>query len=378
MELQAGYVAVGRPPFLPGSGWNVSGTHTTSISGSMTQSVTFSDSTVAYLNHLTVSNAQGLDLPAGTTVRGQLRLVNGGRLTVASFGALKVASRIPDVSGGVYDVAMTSVIGAVTGTKDETLATRLFVERGGTLSPGGHRLDVTSLTTGEGLLVMNDPSDSLIVREQADFYGPAALTAGSLVLKGDVRISRMGGNASAFAGSSAHRTVFAGAGTQNVYMPDDGQSYFGSIQLDGPGVVVLNDSIDVHGRLLAFGNGTLRSQSGRRVTVRGGLNVGALTMDGVWLDVDGGTLSRFDNVTFRSFGGGPALLRVRHPGTGSAFTMHNVVFDVPSGYGPSWIEASDTDPATGALQLDVVSPQAANGPAATVVSNGASVGWRTE
>jgi hypothetical protein len=304
--------------------------------------------------------------------------VNGGRLTVASFGGLKLASRIPDVSGGVYDVAMTSVIGAVTGTKDEMLPTRLFVERGGTLSPGGHKLDVTALTTGDGLLVMSDPSDSLIVREQADFYGPAALTAGSLVLKGDVRISRMGGNASAFAGSSAHRTVFAGAGTQNVYMPDDGQSYFGSIQLDGPGAVMLNDSIDVHGRLLAFGSGTLRSQSGRRVTVRGGLNVGSLTLDGVWLDVEGGTLSRFDNVTFRSFGGGPALLRVRHPGTASAFTMHNVVFDVPSGYGPSWIEASDTDPATGALQLDVVSPQAAGGPAATVVSNGASVFWRTE
>jgi hypothetical protein len=290
---------------------------------------------------------------------------------------VKFFNRLPDVSAGTWNVASV-VAGNVSATQNVSLPISLSIDDGGRLRLAGHTVDVQTLSSHRGTLVMDDAADTLIVRQLADLSGAASLTAGSLILQGDVRISRMGTNASAFAGSPAHRTVFAGSGTQNVSMPDDGQSYFGSVQLDGPGVVVLNDSIDVHGSLLAFGNGTLRSPSGRRVTVRAGLNVAGLTVDGAWLDVAGGTLSRFDNVTFHSFGGGPALLRVNQPGTGSTFTMHNLVFDVPSGSGPSWIEASDTDPSTGSLQLDVVSPQAASGPAATVVSNGASVGWRTE
>ena len=372
-----GDIAIGGDTPITNTVWSVSGTHKTVFDGTRPQSFGMGDTASMHLMDVEVRNTAGLTITSTVNVGGLLRLAPGAVVYGDKTNRVKFFTRLPDVSAGTWNLASV-VAGNVTATQNIALPLSLSIDDGGRLRLAGHTVDVEQLNSYRGTLVMDSPQDTLIVRSGASLYGRSDLSAGTLVLKGDVRISRMGGNASAFAGSSAHRTVFAGTGTQNVYMPDDGQSYFGSVQLDGPGVVMLNDSIDVHGRLLAFGSGTLRSQSGHRVTVRGGLNVGGLTLDGVWLDVDGGTLSQFDNVTFRSFGGGPALLRVRHPGTGSAFTMHNVVFDVPSGYGPSWIEASDTDPTTGALQLDVVSPQAASGPAATVVSNGASVDWRTE
>jgi hypothetical protein len=103
--------------------------------------------------------------------------------------------------------------------------------------------------------------------------------------------------------------------------------------------------------------------------------VAGLVLDGVWLDVNGGTLTRFDNVTFQTLAA-PALLRIRHAGSGQTFTMNNINFNVPGGPGSYWIDAEDTDSATGALTLDVVSPQAADGPTYTRTTNGAVVTWR--
>src|SRR5947199_10184141 len=106
-------------------------------------------------------------------------------------------------------------------------------------------------------------------------------------------------------------------------------------------------------------SGVLRAQTPRVVKVSGGLNVAGLVLDGVSLDVNGGTLTRFDNVTFQTFYA-PALLRIRHAGTGNVFTMNNIYFLLPPSQGSYWIDAEDTDAATGALTLDVVSAQAAD------------------
>jgi len=125
---------------------------------------------------------------------------------------------------------------------------------------------------------------------------------------------------------------------------------------------------------MGAGSGVLRAQTPRVVKVSGGLNVAGLVLDGVSLDVNGGTLTRFDNVTFQTFYA-PALLRIRHAGTGNVFTMNNIYFLLPPSQGSYWIDAEDTDAATGALTLDVVSAQAADGPSNTRVTNGAIVTW---
>jgi hypothetical protein len=92
--------------------------------------------------------------------------------------------------------------------------------------------------------------------------------------------------------------------------------------------------------------------------------------------VTGGTLTRFDNVTFQGF---PPLLpyqmRIRHEGTDAALTMRDVQFLVTPEFGGMWIDADDTDATTPVFTLDIVSPQAANGPAYTR-QNGAVVSWR--
>jgi hypothetical protein len=163
---------------------------------------------------------------------------------------------------------------------------------------------------------------------------------------------------------------------QTLTTPQDSSAQFGNVRIDNAAGVQIGADLFIRGQLMS-GGGTLRGTpgSGRTAFVRGGLNVAALTLDGVLLDVSGGALTRFDNVTFQN-ASGPALLKIRHAGTSDVFTMNNISFLMAPVEGQYWIDATDTDANTGALTIDVVSQQASSGAASTQVSGGAVVTWR--
>jgi hypothetical protein len=86
--------------------------------------------------------------------------------------------------------------------------------------------------------------------------------------------------------------------------------------------------------------------------------------------------TRFDRLTFRTFGHWPRCLGAATPVPRLCSHPRQGIRRARRTW-ESWIGAADTDRDSAPLQLEVVSPQAANGAAATVVSHGASVTWRT-
>lgn len=374
MIVNGSYTTISRAPFIPGSGWHVSGSHKTVFAGTQPQQFSFMDTTLANLNHVEVTNAQGVMFPVGTTIHGLMKLVGGGRVSVNS-GPLKFARHLPDIAGGTYDVMYTSIVGNVTATRSETFPVGMYIEGGGSLTLGGYRLDVPALSVRDGALAMNNAADTLIVRQYAEFYGAANLTAGTLFVRGEMRISQMPGTSSAFNASSAHTTVLDGAQTQMLYMPQDTLSHFGNLRLDNSAGVQISDDLRIRGQLMGAGGGTLRSINSNTMFIDGGLNVAGLVIEGVQVDVNGGLLTRFDNVTFQNMMV-PTFVRIRHAGNTATFTMNNLTFLVPPTQGTLWVSAEDTDVATGPLTIDIVSAQAADGPANSAQLNGAQVTWR--
>jgi hypothetical protein len=187
----------------------------------------------------------------------------------------------------------------------------------------------------------------------------------------------MPSSVSAFHGSGTHTTVFAGTQPQSLTMPADSASYFNHFKVENPNEFQIPTDLDIRGKLIASG-ATLRSPywTTTRLKVAGGLDVAGLTLGNVSVDVSGGALTRFDNVTFEGASASGALLRIRNAGSATAFTMNNIAFLQPYGGGSLWVDATDTDPNTPPLLLDIVSPQAGDGPGGTAAANGATVQWR--
>jgi hypothetical protein len=364
-----------QPQAVPGAAWNVSGSHGTTFAGSQPQAFTFSDTTAGYLHHVHVANTAGVTLGAysNATVTGQLSLAPGARVSASSNGMLKFTSRLPQIGQGVYDVNSTAVTGNVVATTSETFAGSVFVIGGGRLTLNGHRIDASAFSTYDGALTMDNAADTLIVRNWAQLYGAHDLSAGTFIAQGELNIQQWTGGPSYYRALAPHTTVLAGTMTQQLALPAGTGSHFGHLRIDNVQGVNLGADIEVRGQLMGTG-GLLASQNFSAVNITGGLNVAALSVNGVRIDVHGGALTRFDNVTFQA-AGYPTSLRIRHPGEGT-FTMNNISFLQEPGADGAWIEAEDTNASTAALTLDVVSAQHATGPSYTRTLNGAVVTWR--
>ena len=78
------------------------------------------------------------------------------------------------------------------------------------------------------------------------------------------------------------------------------------------------------GQLITTGQGTPVIRGGS-ISV-GGLNVNGLILDNAPLTSTGGTLTRFDNVTFQNFAGDAVQLTISHPGAAAGFTFAGLTF----------------------------------------------------
>ena len=106
--------------------------------------------------------------------------------------------------------------------------------------------------------------------------------------------------------------------------------------------------------------------SGKKVTVSGGLNADGLILDNVLLDVSGGTITKFDNITFRGYSTAATQLTITPPS--GAFTFNNLTFSVTPSTG-LYIKA------VGSVTISLPGSSPADGSAFTATEGGAVVNW---
>jgi hypothetical protein len=248
----------------------------------------------------------------------------------------------------------------------------------------GHTLRVANLGISgpQGYLSMTNPADSLLAT-MASFNGGDSrgkLTAGVIVVHA---ILEQGSASSpyAFAASGSHRTVFNGGQSQFVTFqtPGTDASHFQDLEFAGAGTEVYLPNTVALG-MLRVKVGSTPSTNGGTLQV-GGLDVDGLILQNTQLTVTGGSLTRFDNVSFVLYDPTVTQLRLVHPGNPGALVMTGLNFAVTPTTG-FYIDAVDSDGAGPPFTLTVQSNLApAAGAAHTRTSTGpgptqAQVTWQ--
>ena len=350
--------------------------HTFDTNDWQTDSLVIGDVEVRDGGTLSFSRALVLN---GLLTLGQGSTLNGGN------SELRINRALPDLERGTVQIGGMVVRGDVTMDADRRYDNGFYMVR---IAPpawlrlNGHTLRVTSFANEAGSppggIVMDNDRDSLVVTGTLYMFGTPHLTAGTMVIKGDFQHDGNWG-IQTFAPTGTHTTVLAGSAAQRIRLDGADGSHFNNLSIDNAAGVDLESSLTLTGQLRGAGNGVLRSTNGYAIHAAG-LDVAGLVLDGVAVESSGGALARFDNVTFQNLSPyQPGQLTIRHPGPASPFTIHNLTFlsEPADGYG-WWLVAEDTDAATAPLAIEVVSAQAASGPARTQTLGGATVTWRSE
>ncbi len=145
-------------------------------------------------------------------------------------------------------------------TADVAVTKLTVLGNGASLTMNGHTVRVAGpFVTGPngGVVVMQQPSDSLLVGGSVTFAGdptPGLLTAGVLTVGGDFSQFYIGSNWDAFAPSGTHLTMFTAGGAQNVHFDNPGTgaqtSFFRHlIAGQGGGDFQLTTDVAVTGRM---------------------------------------------------------------------------------------------------------------------------------
>lgn len=313
------------------------------------------------------------DLDAGGTV-------TGAEVTMIGTGA--------SVRGTIGDLVVQGTISAagplMTGSLDIT----------GNLNVNGQSIFARRLSTdGFGTLTMQSAADAVSVSGDATFNGgdtTGLLTDGVLSIGGNFRQAfyswGSSGSPSSFAASGSHKVRFIGTNTQSVYFDTPGNSYFQNVELanDGPGAwistyTVVDGELQVH----AAAPQILRGSSyfayyypyTPTVLSVGGVDVGGLIVSSLALQIGGGPITAFDDVTFQNYAVSAAPLTIVHPGAATAFTFNNLAFLTTPTTG-KYLSVTDTAPSDGnVLTINLVCAQPPDGSAQTATSGGAAVNW---
>ncbi|MBE0591333.1 MAG: hypothetical protein IH616_02895, partial [Gemmatimonadales bacterium] len=296
------------------------------------------------------------------------------------------------------------------GTFSLPVNTTLTLASDFTLAAADYRLD---LAAGQGISV-NGPgtltvADTLVLQADTinapvNFLGPIEARAGTSHINGTLSIAPSGllrigdvnpaaltvasgfGNAGTIVltndqlNASAALTVtsgtlvntgtiaaqfgFGGAGARTV-----------TGNLDNRGSVTLGFPLGVVGQLLSPA-GTTGSVSGSGSILSAvGLDVDDMTFDNVPLVSTGGTITRFDNVTFQNMATDAIQLTVNHPGAAAPFTFNGAQFLTTPANG-RYIRASDTNTGDGTpLTINMTNSTPADGSAYEDEQNGAVINW---
>ncbi len=295
------------------------------------------------------------------------------------------------VPGALDDVSIVPATNQPTLTANGVAHNLTIAGAGARVTVGGHSLTVGGnlITHTDGLLVMTNAADLVVVQGNAAFQGgdeTGLLSAGELRLTGDFTQQDQTNTHSFFA-SGTHRTVMNGAALQGVqFCCTAGASGFQ--ELDISNTVGINIQFSGNG---VFVYDTLIAQVGTGPApwlymLGSPLRAARLRVDK--LLVDRGTLTlneggvaanqQFDNVTFQNYLTSQTQLAIVAPGGASVprtLTFNNLTFQ-PLNTGDTGHYLSVTAP-SGTLIVDLPGaiPAGGNGPAFTTTSGAVTVNW---
>jgi hypothetical protein len=297
----------------------------------------------AVTRSLTLAAGATLDLSGNTLTAGGDVDAAG---TMAGPGTLRMAPpTLASLTGTVPDLRVEGTVQA--GPGGFFVPGNAEVATGGSLDPldQGISINGTFATTGTGILRMG--GGLVGVGGDARFEGGSTedVLVGGLLRVGGNFIQRNGTSDASFAASGTHVTALGGPDTSISFATPGGgrgTSHFNGLRLDIPGAVTLQSDVFGFGPLITTGpTPPIVLGPGRRLVVSG-LNVFRLVVDSARLESAGGTLARFEDVTFQNHGGNPRLF-IAHPGTAQAFTMRNVDFGLAGG-AEALLVANDSTP----------------------------------
>ncbi len=337
------------------------------------------------MRNLTV--AAGATVDAGShlfVVAGDLD-AQGSILVNPLSGAVRLTGTARTVSG---NIGLIDVIGTYTLSGTLTVSNDIIVH--GTLTIGGHTAAIGNNLSlfSAGVLVMQNPADTVLVTNQATFAGGATaglLTEGLLEIRGKLLQNNSGTGfpANSFSASGNHTTRLAGSNPQQVDIFNVGTgpttSHFANLdvsQKTGSVDFTRFNTVVVEGLLISKPVSTpadLGSSNTATLSV-GGVDVNGLTFNALPLIIGSGPITQFDNVTL-SAPATAAQLTINHPGQATPFQFNNLQFPVTPTSG-RYIVANDLDgPTPDALTINLVNPAPAADGGLTTVTNGAVINW---
>jgi hypothetical protein len=334
-------------------------------------------------------------LDADNAVVRRLAVAPPARLSLAGFtltatGDVDVEGQMPGPGTlRMKPLEAATLAGTVPGLKVEGL---VLAERVagftvlGNLEVVAGALDLTAVvgvggafsTTATGALRMK-PGAILDIAGEARFGGASTedQLVGGLLRVGGAFSQSAASSAASFSASAGHVTVLgSGDATVTFETPGDkiGTSHFGTLELQTPGTITLASSVFAAGPLVSPGPAAPIVLGGRQTLTVSGLDVSALVLDDALLASTGGTLTRFEDVTFQNHQFRPRLL-LGHPGAAAAFEMLDVDFGVVGPVEGSIFNVADTADDAATLEVTLTGASPADGCRLTSTSGGARVSW---
>ncbi|MDQ6997801.1 MAG: Ig-like domain-containing protein, partial [Mariprofundus sp.] len=159
------------------------------------------------------------------------------------------------------------------------------------------------------------------------------MTAGSLHLHGNFsQLRNVSWNSTygqkTFIATGTHKVLCDGTSTQTISFatPSATLSRFAGVELTNPTGVALATTVTMGGELSSLTAATGKLMSGNSIlTVLGGLNVDGLIVDNTQLNISGGVISKFDNVTFQNFA--PTVTQLNLNVSGMNKVFNNLQFN---------------------------------------------------
>ncbi len=292
------------------------------------------------------------------------------------------------VPTGLDDVTITPATNQPVLTAASAANSVVISGLGASLTIGGRTLTVNSLITHtDGLLVMTNPADLVVVNGPATFQGgdqTGLLSAGELRVDGDFNQQQQTTNNS-FVASGSHRTVLTGSILQGVrFCCSAGASGFRNLDLSGSAGInyqFSGNGVQVFDTLIAqvgAGPAPLLYALGNTLTAAR-LRVDKLIVDrGTLVLNEGGVpaTQQFNNVTFQNYLTSQTQFSIVAPGgSPRTLTFFNLHFQLLStGNTGRYINVSAP---SGTLIVDLpgATPAGGNGPAFTATSGAVTVNW---
>ncbi len=323
-------------------------------------------------NGATLTIASGITLTAGGNVSAGNTIVGPGTIQLTGYGAT--------FQGALPNVVISdsvSLSGAATATGNVTVTVAAGT---GKLNLNGQPFTITGnldVINGATQVIMQQAGDQLAVAGNVTFNGGSEnglLTNGVFAAAGNLT-QQSTYSTTSFAASGNHRTRLNGSGKQTVTFANTSFSQLATLELARSDTVALAAPLKAVGALIA-------PDSTRTVVLGGGasldvagLDADSLVLDNVLLTSAGGTLTRFDNVTFQNYAVTATPFTLRHAGAATPFTFNGLRFLTTPTTG-KYLSVTDTLNNPGdTLKIVLAASQPVNGSALTAVSGGAVVIW---